>query len=192
MRHREKAQVIVIAAILLMVLLLILAVVLDGAKIMMEKQILERAADSSGKAGLIPVSDQLVTQVVAAQTETAARVGTPTGLTRTPGPTATQTPDQVNFYGWVNDDHRATIVAPPMRTMVATHSLAFADQNGVGLSNPDILHVEVSYPYQYDPDDQDLKIHIYIRRKVQIVFGSLLGINEGVISGESTQSLPQR
>ncbi len=192
MKKREDAQVIVIAAILLMLLLLILAVVIDGARMMMERQTLERIADGSGKAGLIPVADHMVTQVVAAQTTAAARMGTPTGHTRTPGPTATETPDQSDFYGWLDDDHRKTLVAPPMRTLVTTHSLAYADQNGVGLSHPDILHFEVDYPYQYHAEDNGIKIHVRIRRKVQIIFGSLLGMDEGEISGESKQSLPQR
>lgn len=192
MRKQEKAQVIVIAGILLMVLLLILAVLLDGSRLMIEKQTLERAADSSGKAGLIPVADRMVTQVVAAQTAAANRIGTPTGPTWTPGPTATGTPDQSDFYGWLDDHHRMTLVAPPMRTVVAGQALAYADQNGAGLSNPDILQVEVNYPYQYHASDRVIKIHLLIRRKVRIVFGSLLGIDEGEISGETKQSLPQR
>lgn len=192
MRKQEKAQVIVIAGILLMVLLLILAVILDGSRLMIEKQTLERAADSSGKAGLIPVADRMVTQVVAAQTAAATQIGMPAGPTWTPGPTSTETPAPSDFYGWLDDHHRNTLVAPPMRTAVASHALAHAEQNGVGLSNPDILQVEVNYPYQYHAGDRVIRIHLLIRRKVRIVFGSLLGMDEGEISGETKQSLPQR
>lgn len=192
MRKRERAQVIVIVAILLMVLLLLLAVVIDGATMMLEKQRLERAAGSAGKAGLIPAADHMVTQVVAARTAAATLVGTPSGHTATPGPTPTGTPDTGDFYGWLDDDDRKTLVAPPMRTMVATHSVAYADRNGIGPSNLDVLQLEVDYPYQYQAGDHALKIRIFIRRKVDILFGSLWGMDKGEISGESQQSLPQR
>ena len=146
MRTHEGGQVIIIVAVALMVILLILALIIDGARLMVERQELNRAADAAGKAGLIIVGDQMVTQVVAAQTASASITISPTALGGTPGPTLTPTPAPDDFYSWLNDSDRQTLVSPPIQTLVATQVLGSAEENDLGLSNPVVTDLVISYP----------------------------------------------
>ncbi len=192
MRKSEKGQVVIIVAVLLIAVLLFLAVIIDGSRLMIEQQELNRAADAAGKAGLIVVGDRMVTQVVSAQTAAASQTLTATPPGSTPGPTLTPTPAADDFYSWLTDDHRKTLVAPPMKTLVATYVLGSADENGLGLSNPAVTGLEITYPDQYTPDTQLLQIIVKVDRIVAIMFGSILNIEEGVLSGITKQSIPQR
>jgi hypothetical protein len=188
----EKGQVIVIVAVLLIVVLLFLAVIIDGARLMVEQQELNRAADAAGKAGLIVVGDQMVTQVVSAQTAAASITLTATPAGSTPGPTLTSTPEGDDFYTWLTGDHRKTLVAPPMQTQVATHVFGSADENGLGLSNPAVTGLDISYPDAYLPGGKNIQLTVRINRVVAVLFGSILNLEEGVLSGTTKQSIPQR
>lgn len=192
MKKSEKSQIVIIVAVLLMVILLFLALIIDGARLMVEHQELKRAAEAAGKAGLIVVGDRMVTQVVSAQTAAASLTLTATPAGSTPGPTLTPIPAPDDFYSWLTEDHRATLVAPSMRTLVATYVLGSAEKNGFGLSNPAVTEFEVDYPHQYHPGDQHLQIYIRIKRVVAVIFGSILNLDEGVLSGDTKQSIPQR
>lgn len=192
MKKSEKSQIVIIVAVLLMVILLFLALIIDGARLMVEHQELKRAAEAAGKAGLIVVGDRMVTQVVSAQTAAASLTLTATPAGSTPGPTLTPIPAPDDFYSWLTEEHRATLVAPSMRTLVATYVLGSAEKNGFGLSNPAVTEFEVDYPHQYHPGDQHLQIYIRIKRVVAVIFGSILNLDEGVLSGDTKQSIPQR
>jgi hypothetical protein len=192
MKNTESGQVVIIVAVILIVILLFLAVIIDGARLMVEHQELKRAAEAAGKAGLIVVGDQMVTQVVKAQTAAASVTLTATPLGSTPGPTLTSTPAPDDFYGWLNQDHRKTLVAPLMQTLVATSVLESAEENGLGLSNPAVTNLEINYPDQYVPGAQHLQIYVRIERVVAVMFGSFLNLEEGVLSGDTKQIIPQR
>jgi hypothetical protein len=192
MRLREEGQVVIIVAVAMMVILLLLALIIDGARLMVEGQELNRAADAAGKAGLIIVGDRMVTQVVAAQTAAASITPLPTIPGSTPGPTVTPTPDPDEFYRWLNDSDRLTLVAPPMQTLVATQVIGSADENGFGLSNPAVTDLTISYPDGYHLADPDIQIQVQIERSVAVIFGKILNFNQGVLSGLSRQKIPQR
>ncbi len=192
MKISEKGQVIIIVAVLLVVVLLFLAVIIDGARLMVEFQELNRAVDAAGKAGLIVVGDCMVTQVVYAQTAAASITLTTTSAGSTPGPTLTETPEADDFYSWLTEDHRSTLVAPPMQTKVATYVLGSVEENGFGLNNPSIIGLDITYPDQYDRDMKHLQLFIRINRRVVVIFGRLLNLNEGVLSGSTRQTIPQR
>jgi len=190
MRKNEKGQVIIIVAVLLVVVLIILALIIDGSRILVEQQELNRVADAAGKAGLIIVGDQMVTQVVCAQTAAASITLTATPVGSTPGPTLTPTPAADDFFSWINEDHKKILVAPPMQTLVATHVLGSAEENGFGFSNPVVTGLEISYPDGYLPGDQSIQISVRIDRLVVVIFGNLLNLKEGVLSGKTLQSIP--
>ena len=192
MIFKEDGQVVIIVAVALMVILLILALIIDGARLMVERQELNRAADAAGKAGLIIVGDRMVTQVVVAQTALASITVLPTAAGGTPGPTITSTPDPDDFYSWLNDDDRKTLVSPPMQTLVATQVMGNADENGLGWSNPAVTELAISYPDGYHPADQDIQIQVRISRNVAVIFGKILNFNQGVLSGLTRQKIPQR
>lgn len=190
MRKNEKGQVIIIVAVILVVIMIVLALIIDGARIMVEQQELNRAADAAGKAGLIIVGDHMVTQVVAAQTSAANITLSANLVASTPGSTLTPTPAQDDFFSWINEDHKKTLVAPPMQTLVATHVLGSVEENGFGLSNPAVTGLEISYPDGYHPGAQSIQISVGIDRLVIVMFGNLLNLNEGVLSGKTKQSIP--
>ncbi len=192
MKKSEKAQVVIIVAVLLMVILLLIALIIDGARLMVEQQELKRAAEAAGKAGLIIIGDWMVTQVVGAQTAAANVTLTATPEGSTPGPTLTPTPALDDFYSWLTEDHRETLIAPQMQTLVATHVLGSAEENGFGFSNPAVTELEINYPDQHFSGSQHLQIYFRIKRIVTVIFGSLLNLEEGVLSGDTKQRVPQR
>ena len=141
----------------------------------------------------------MVTQVVAAQTKAALNRCTPipesnplTPEEYVPPHTCTPTPLPNDFYAWLKDHHRTTLVSPAMQTSVAGQVQAYADNNNLGLSNPNILELVVLYPYEYQPNHRDLNILVRIRRQVSVLLVGLLGIDQTELSGETQQSIPQR
>ena len=186
----DKGQVIIIVAFLLVAVLIVLALIIDGSRFMLEQQELDRAADAAGKAGMIIVGDQMVTQVAGVQTAAARITLAATSVGSSPGPTLTPTPAADEFFSWINEDHKKTLVAPPMQTLVAAHVLGSAEENGFGLSNPAVTGLEISYPNEYHPGDRSIQISVRINRLVVVMFGNLLNLNEGVISGKTKQSIP--
>ena len=188
----EYGQVIIIVGALLVVLLIFLAVLVDGARLFVEQQEINRALDAAGKAGLIVVGDKMITQVVSAQTGAASFTPSATPSGGSPGHTPTKTPPADDLYAWLTDEHRQTLVAPPLQTIVATHALGSLDENGFGPDNPNLIDISVSYPDSYHPDDQTLNIFLYLDRRVVIIFGKILNLNQGVLSGSSKQTIPQR
>ncbi|MBC8330856.1 MAG: hypothetical protein H8E28_02635 [Anaerolineae bacterium] len=196
---RSRGQILIVVAVLLLVVLFFLAVITDGARLMVEKHELNRGADAAARAGLVIVGDQMVTQVVYAQTMAAVHRCTPPPEPEThepedydPHPTCTPTPQPSDFYAWLKDRHRATLVSSGMKTKVAVEVYAYADSNGLGLSNPAVEEIEVIYPYEYHPNGRDLNILVRIRRQVTVIFMGLLGMEEGKLYGETQQSIPQR
>jgi hypothetical protein len=194
-----KGQILIVVAILLLVVFFFLAVIIDGARLMVEKHELDRAADAAARAGIGLVGDKMVTQVIQAQTQAALYLCTPVPTALPEGqddphqpPTCTPTPSPGDFYAWLNPNHHATLVSSGMGTAVAAQVEALADLNGLGYSNPEILEVEVQYPYQYSPGGRDLNIYVRIRRRVTVLFSGLLVIEQGELTGDTQQSIPLR
>ncbi|HDD56335.1 MAG TPA: hypothetical protein ENG59_08845 [Chloroflexi bacterium] len=183
----ERGQVIIIVAVLLVVLLLFLAVLIDGARLFVEQQEINRALDAAGKAGLIVAGDRMITQVVSAQTAAALNPPSAAPSGGIPYPTPTPTPAPDDLYAWLTDEHRQTLVAPPLQTLVATHALGSLEENGLGLNNPNVIVITVSYPDGYHPGDQTLQILLGLDRRVVIMFGKVLNLKQGVLSGSSKQ-----
>lgn len=197
--RRFRGQILMVVAILLLVVLFFLAVIIDGARLMVEQHELDRAADAAARAGLGVVGDRMVTQVIQAQTMAAIHLctplpgeSTPTPEGFIPPPTCTPTPHPDDFYAWLNDRHRSTLISDGMQTAVASQVYAFAEYNQLGSSNPVVEEIEVIYPYVYHPGDRDLNIYVQIRRQVTVIFMRLLGIEESELYGETQQHIPQR
>ncbi len=192
MKKSDGGQILIIVAVLLTAAFLLLAVIIDGSRLLLEQQELNRAADAAGKAGLIMVGNQMVTQVVNAQTAASSNKTTPTNDDFGSELTLTPAPGQDDFFYWINDDHRKTLVGAPMQTLVATHVLGAAEENGLGLSNPSVTRLEIVYPFSYDLNDQFIRIKVRIERVVPILFGNFLQLEDGVLSGDAEDKIPQR
>jgi len=187
----QRGQILILLAVLVTVFLLMMAVMVDGARIYIEQQKIERSLDAAGKAGLIIVGNRMVTQVVKAQTLAASITPAPIPGGIPPGPTLTATPGPNNLFSWLSDEDRQKLVAPPMQTIVATHILGSLSENGLDLSNPNVIDIKISYPDDYDPENKTIDIQLELERRVVIIFGGLLNLNEGIIHGSSRQSMPQ-
>jgi hypothetical protein len=191
MKTDQRGQTIVIVALMLVAAVIFLAVITDGAHLMLKQQKLIRAADAAGKAGLIAVGDQLVLQAGEAQSavtrtaEASASGGTALDWTSTPAP-------QANVFSWIDEDHRKTLVAPPMQTLVAAQVLVSAEENGLGMDNPSVGSIIIQYPLDYKLDDPAIRIGIQIRQVVVVLFGNLLNLENLEVTGYAEQEIPQR
>lgn len=187
---QKQAQVLVIVAVFLMVVLLLLALSVETGRISQERHHLRGVADAAAKAGMFVVADQMVTLAAAQQTQAALNPCLPDAGYGTPGASCTATPPPEIVFAWLNDDDRATLVGPSMRTQVAQAVRAHIGRNGYG---PGDLEVQVQYPYRYHPTDTKIRLFLRLKKQIQGLLASLLGWNKDLsLSTETQQELPQR
>lgn len=192
MMKTDQGQVIIIVGFLLVVTLFFLSVLIDGARLFIEKQEINRALDAAGKAGLLVIGDRMVTQVIYAQKAAPAITPNPASSGGIIGPTPTETPAVDDFYAWLSEEDRQTLVAPPLQTIVVSHALESLKKNALGPDNPVLINVSIIYPYQYNPDDQTLIILMKLDYRTAVIFGKILNFNQGVITVSSKQTIPLR
>lgn len=190
--RKQKGQVIVIFSVLLVILLLILALLVDGARLVVTRQELGRAADAAGKAGLVLVGDLMVTQAWEARNEAEPGTSTPTPINGVPDASRTPDPPEEDLFQWLDDSDRLTLVAPPVQTAVTERVREQAAVNDAGLSDPRIEAVEVEFPYRYHLEDEQIYLLVRIVRRAAVLFGSFAAEEERILTGESKQTIPQR
>ncbi len=186
----KRAQVLVMVAVFLMVVLMLLALSVEMGRLSRERHHLQGVADAAAKAGMLVVADQMVTLAVAQQTQAALNPCVPDAGYGTPGATCTATPPPDIVPAWLNDDDRATLISPAMRTQVAQSVQTQLARNGYG---PGDLEVQVQYPYRYHPADTEVRLFLRLRKEIQGLLAHLLGWNRDLpVSAETQQELPQR
>lgn len=170
---RKTGQILILFAILLPVLLILLALAVDAGRLYIERDRMKRAAQSAADAGISVVAEQMVTQVVLHQTETAMSLSGFTVATETPAP------KPKTIAAWISNEDRSTLVAPPIQTASAQEALEYARLNGFNRINPDIHCIEITYPQiGYLPEDtsqQDLRFEVSICRQTTVLMAGLLG-----------------
>jgi len=176
---KPRGQMLIVIAILLMVVLMLLAVAVDGGRLMIERTRLRRSAQAAADAGIAVVAEQMVTQAAARQTQAALLPTCAPALPCTPTPAVNDVP------GWLTDDDRATLVAPPMQTQVAAEARQYAQRN-------DIPSAEVTYPQAYDPGAPVVRILVTLRRRATILLAGLLGEEWVDLDGQGLSQVPQR
>jgi uncharacterized membrane protein len=177
---KPRGQMLIVVAILLVVVLMLLAVGVDGGRLMIERTRLRRSAQAAADAGIAVVAEQMVTQAAARQTQSALLPACAPAFPCTPTPAVKDVP------GWLTDDDRATLVAPPMQTQVAAEARQYAQLN-------DIASPEVTYPQAYDPGAPAVRILVTLRRRATILLAGLLGGGEWVdLDGQGLSQIPQR
>jgi len=176
---RPRGQTLIIVAILLMVVLMILAVAVDGGRLLMERARLKRSAQAAADAGIGLVAERMVTQAAARQTQAAL------SPTCAPIGPCTPTPPLNDVPGWLNDDDRATLAAPPMQTQVAAEARDYAQRNG-------FPEAEVAYPEAYDPGGPVVRVLVILRRRATILLAGLLGEEWIDLDGQALSQVPQR
>lgn len=176
---KPRGQMLVAIALLLMVVLMLLAVAVDGGRLVVERARLRRSAQAAADAGIGLVAEQMVTQAAARQTQAALLP------TCAPAGPCTPTPAINEVPGWLTDDDRATLVAPPMQTQVAAEAMDYAQRNEF----PD---AEVRYPESYDPGAPAVRILVTLRRRTTILLAGLLGEEWVDLAEQGLSQVPQR
>lgn len=187
---RARAQILIIVAVLIPVILLLLAAAVDTGRIFIERERLQRAAQSAADAGISVVAERMVTLAVARQTL----------LASTPSPTSpgtmTATPVQDDIGSWLNDDDRATLVSEWVRATAAEQALEYAIRNGFDPDVSQTLAFEVTYPQPgYDPSSESvnsLSFFIRIRRSMEVLLAGLIGDPVIFLESEAQSDIPQR
>jgi len=189
MKLSERAQVLVIISILLPILFLFIGMVIDLTLILIEKQELNRLADAASKTGLIVVGDQISTFIWEVRTTTTPAVAQTQLISE-----GTQTPFPSNddYFNRINDSHRATLVAPPVQTLVAAQVRDTVKEYELISNHPSYISMEIIYPYQYKPANRNLQIYLRLTCSGNSLFGFLPDLKNGEISVESIQSIRQR
>jgi hypothetical protein len=191
MKTNQRAQIIVILAVLLMVCFFILAFLLDLSRLMIQKQHLFRAADSAGKAGLLIVADEMVTQVISASKFTATAAA-PGKIPGTPSAAEISTAAPNPNLKLLDEDCRKTLVADPMQTKVAGQVLEVIESNDLDRYSTGDYSLEILYPAEFQPDGKHLEIIVRIRKKMELIFSQFWAIEKGKINVESRQRIPWR
>jgi hypothetical protein len=190
---KPRGQVIVIVAFLLMVLLLLLAVAVDGGRLYIERARAARAVQAAADAGIGRIGEEMVTLAVPRQTAAAAKPAcVPDAGFGTPEASCTATPFPGEIGQWLTDDDRATLVAPEMQTAVAAEALDYAGRNGLDPSDPEVLSLEVEYPYEYSASGPALQLLVTVQRRATILLSGLLRLDSITLESQGLSELPQR
>ena len=170
MKCFERGQLLIITGLSLVVFLLLLGGGIELCRILVFRSELNRAADAAGKAGLILVGDQILTQQAESRSDMNDLLSTPELDGQSGG-------------------HFSTLTAPPMQTQVADEVRVSLAANGFIESDPMIKKIEVAYPLYSRVGEVAIEV-----RLVYIVKGvaRYLIKEGGVIYGHSIQSIPQR
>jgi uncharacterized membrane protein len=176
---KPRGQMLIVVAILLAIVLMLLAVAVDGGRLMIERTRLRRSAQASADAGIGLVAEHMVTHAAVRQTQAAALP------TCAPGMPCTPTPALNDVTGWLTDDDRATLVAPPMKTQVAAEARQYAQLN-------DFASAEVIYPQDYDPDAPVVRVLVTLRRRATILLAGLLEEEWVDLVEQGLSQIPQR
>jgi len=185
MKVDQRAQIVVILAVLLVIFLLILAFLLDVSRLMIQKQTIFRAADSAGKAGLLVVADEMVTQIGFASKQTAEISGTLPAV-------ETGTPEPNQHLDLLDDDCRQTLIADPMRTKVAGEVLEIIESNELDQYSTGVDSLEILFPAEDRLDGKYVEIIVRVKEKVDLLFSQFWPIDKGHINVESRQRIPWR
>jgi hypothetical protein len=184
----RKGQVLMIVAVLFVVVLLIMSVLINSGLLLLDKQELNRVSAAGGRSGLVYVGNLMVTQAGEAYRATAQAPGTKTyGFPVTPS--APQDADRAWKVEHLSEQERATLISPPVRTLVAGKVKDQLEWSGVVAGKDGILKVEIIYPFQYHPEKDHLDILVRVSKRVQGLFSGFLEIEGGILTGESRQSI---
>ncbi len=186
----RRGQVVVLIAVLIPIALLLLAVAVDAGRLYAERGQLERALQAGSDAGISVVAEQMVTLAVARQTAMAD------GPTPEPPETATPTPPLDDVVAWLTDDDRAALVSESMRATALAEALDYAARNGIDISNPEILEVEVTYPQAgFDPSNESsitLRVKLVAKQRARMLLAGLLGREFVELTGEAISEIRVR
>ena len=189
----RKGQILMIVAVLFVFVLLILSVLINSGLLLLEKQKLNRVSAAGGKSGLLYVGNLMVTQAGKAYRSTGQAQSTITPVSPIPFSTSTPQDADRSWKGeYLSTQDRATLISPPVRTLVAGKVKDHLEWNGIVEGKDGIIMIEIMYPFQDLPEKDHLEIFVRISKRVQGLFSGFLDIEAGILTGESRQSIKQK
>ena len=171
MRRLERGQSLIMAAVLLAVLLFFLLAAVELFRLILIQEDLIRAAEAAGKSGLVLVGDQIMFDQIESERNA-------------------ENLDQASSAGSRSAQDNAYLVSAPMQTQVAEEVIDSLERNGYQLEDPDLERINIEYPALSPRMEIALKVQLEIR--VDSLFSDVLFLEEGVITGRSLQTIPQR
>lgn len=188
----QSGQVLILIAVLLVVVLMIMAVIIESGMLLIERQELNRASSAGGKAGLILVGDLMVTRVSKTYQDNSLVRGTiAPDPTFTPGSAPLES-EQEHLEESLTDHDRAFLTSSPVKTQVTWEVREHLSFIGYPVGKEESLSIEVIYPFDYHLEDENLEILVRISKNAPVLFSGFLPMENGVITGESRQSILQR
>lgn len=189
----DRGQVLVLVAVLLVVGLMLLALATDGGRLYLERGRLRRAAQSSSDAGISWVSEQMVTMAVPRQTQAAQRAPcVPDGDYGDDAATCTATPAPDQAHLWLEDEDRATLIAPEYRATAGAVVRTYAERNGTEPGGQDGSELSVEYPFEPDENPEVLRLRVTLRRRAVVLLAGLLGEEFVWLEAVGLSQIPQR
>lgn len=171
MKRSERGQSIVLAGVFLSVLLILVLVVVEIFRMFLMQNELNRAAEAAGKSGLILVGDKIM----------AFEKGSGEG---------TESQTQSSTPGKITSEDSRYLFSPPVQTQVAREVLTSLERNGIQLDDSKVETIIIEYPASILQSGIALRVQIEI--KMDSLLKDLLLLEDGVITGQSLQSIPQR
>lgn len=185
--RNQSGQTLILIAVLLVVVLIIMAVIIDSGRLLLERQEIKRASAAGGKAGLIYVGNLMITQMA-----TSYQTATLTPGTVTPIPSCIPGTGCVRLEENLTDQDRVLLVSAPVRTQVASKVRQHLRLNGYLEGKEGLLSIEVIYPFEYRLENENLEIFVRLTKVAPALYSGFVPMENGVITGESRQSVFQR
>ncbi len=190
---KQEGQIIVIVAFLIMVGLFLLALLVDGGRLYLLRGRSQRSAQAAADAGMGLVAEKMVTLAVPRQTQAASLSACiPDGDFGDTGATCTATPEPGEISHWLTNEDRLALIEPAMQSTVESLALDYAKRNDFSSSDPSVLELQAEYPYQYQPEAEDVRLRVLIRQRAVVLLAGLLGPDFVDLPAEAVSELPQR
>lgn len=187
---KPRGQVLIIVAFLIPIGLLLVAIAIDAGRIFIERGKMQRAAGAAANAGISVVSDRMVTQAVARQTQ-ASLAALATDI-----PMRTPTPSLSDPVAWLTDEDRVELVSSAMQSEASNEVMLFLEKNGYSPTEIDSLEVEIEYPQPgydpYAPQISVLSMRVQVGRRLAVLLAGLLNEDWVSLKAGAWSQIPQR
>ena len=172
----QRGQLLIVVAIVISLGLLMLAVAVDGGRLFLERNRMERGAQSAADAGVGVAAEEMVELAQArrdealqewedAQEEQDGENG--------PEEEPEFEPCDPEPYCWLVEEDWETLDSEPVRADVEREALEYARANGFDRGDSQTLKLEIEY--EVFRSEETLQVRVTIQRRTTILLVGLLG-----------------
>jgi hypothetical protein len=179
--ENKCGQALVLVALALLAMVILLALVVDGGRLLAEKQQLQRGADGASQAGASMVGDLIVTRAAMRQA---------TAMAAPPEPSPTPTPPLTDSLAWLTPEDILWLTgSSEAQGLVCTMALNYADRNRVGTANPSVSVAEAVFPYAYEAGNRSVQVRVHIVRSTDLFLPGIWNQDRTVLDVTSTSDM---